>query len=704
MVRVFRWIAGARRPLTIVELEEAVTIEPSDTFLHSSRSLANAGERLVAYCGNLVIYDEIDNTVQFAHHTVHQFVLSVQGFGTINDQMHLDIFGINHFIGEICLTYLSFTDFETQLTTSTEVTTFDQEQAVQIVWNNVPFSRFLRSMLLASQGWRTSSERTPDHIRLSLPTFAQPTDYLTRKYAMLDYIVAHWPFHTAHLDESSPTWSRFKHIVLHQQLHFNIHPWLEQQHTSHVNRVKGLITQARKTSGQRLDRTSRSWESCWAEDHFLIYSWAMTHGSSSLLSIFKEGFPEAYPESLRHEDLVGRHTSGRFHISVLRERLRVLVKEAKKRPTTAFSPQGFWTGDLLVAISLEAQYEHPRATQNVQTADWELQRWVEASDLLRNHLFQRAIFLTLQINDTRTFGILVDYYVCDWSQYTQLLVATIREGHVEEKIMSVLLRVEIPHVLCSPSDHWEMFYALYYLLSEHSFVFQKTEIPPGEMSGLIKSILLTLLLVYWGRPLQLRPFLDPEAPEDWHWLPSSDPAGFTRTAFGTAELHQRILGYTDMALSSTAEYISLIAEKLLRLADICNLPQPQPEVSTMVETVRLLLSHSKSLFQAEAFENDGIHGLLWAVHANSHGLVESLLPYYHDWISDDENMPHSVDIIVASGSLELDSEVLTLLATLQWPPSVRSQVEARLRDTTANLPLLVLSGDKDAWLNLLALR
>ena len=72
--KIFRWIAAAKRPLSLEELREAIAIQPCQPSLNSE-ALENDINRLVPYCGNLIVFDEEDQVVQFAHHTPYGHIL-----------------------------------------------------------------------------------------------------------------------------------------------------------------------------------------------------------------------------------------------------------------------------------------------------------------------------------------------------------------------------------------------------------------------------------------------------------------------------------------------------------------------------------------------------------------------------------------------------------------------------------------------------
>lgn len=73
--QMFRWAAVSRRPLTLAELREAITIEPLQEDWRPER-LINDMKKAVACCGNVLFIDEEDQVVQFTHSSVKQYLIS----------------------------------------------------------------------------------------------------------------------------------------------------------------------------------------------------------------------------------------------------------------------------------------------------------------------------------------------------------------------------------------------------------------------------------------------------------------------------------------------------------------------------------------------------------------------------------------------------------------------------------------------------
>lgn len=119
--RAFRWIVCAKRCLTIDELVEAIVLEGNDTCFPEKRIPTDGGTRLRLACGNLVVFDEEQGSIRFAHHTVQQFLTGGPNNDRFADDALVNSFRFTVYEAELeiytlCLAYLCFSDFENQVT------------------------------------------------------------------------------------------------------------------------------------------------------------------------------------------------------------------------------------------------------------------------------------------------------------------------------------------------------------------------------------------------------------------------------------------------------------------------------------------------------------------------------------------------------------------------------------------------------------
>lgn len=99
---------AARRPLTVHEFREALSVIPGDTDWKPAR-LINDICTTLGCCGSLIIIDEEELTVRFAHHSVKHFFTESQVIEPTSIQE------ADGTMGAIILTYLNYGVFDNQV-------------------------------------------------------------------------------------------------------------------------------------------------------------------------------------------------------------------------------------------------------------------------------------------------------------------------------------------------------------------------------------------------------------------------------------------------------------------------------------------------------------------------------------------------------------------------------------------------------------
>lgn len=107
-------LAVAQRPLTSEELREVLSVTLGDTSWDPEK-LLNDVNSVLASCGSLVIIDEEDSSVQFIHHSVKQFLIE-EYRDTSGIEFDIDDANLN--MARLILTYLSYNQFDRQVSTS----------------------------------------------------------------------------------------------------------------------------------------------------------------------------------------------------------------------------------------------------------------------------------------------------------------------------------------------------------------------------------------------------------------------------------------------------------------------------------------------------------------------------------------------------------------------------------------------------------
>ncbi|KAI9761454.1 MAG: hypothetical protein M1840_001798 [Geoglossum simile] len=227
-IKTFKWIICARRPLRIDELKEAVGIESTHKFWDPDK-IPTDDDQLIRCWGNLVVFDTNDKTVRLAHYTVQQFLLSESA-------------GSEHFcfrqseaeieVGEICVAYLSFSDFEIQATKlKPKVTLLDIEVVETSIWSQLSLPR-VAIWVLSFFRRRTDLGRQPPQIDIlnllqDLQPRKPPLKILEERYQLLDYAIHNWVFHSTRFSEETSAWQRFRNLAMKSEMQFDHRPWGE---------------------------------------------------------------------------------------------------------------------------------------------------------------------------------------------------------------------------------------------------------------------------------------------------------------------------------------------------------------------------------------------------------------------------------------------------------------------------------------------
>ena len=236
-LRVFRWTVCSRRPMKAEELQEAVAFESSDRYWDSDKIPDE--NLMIETCRGLLVRDEEDRTVRFAHHTVQQYLLSAP---TVRPPEGL-AFSITPrpeaetFVGQVCVTYLCFSDFETQIALRTPNVKIEpvgvlKEGGLVRMPAALGIGKLLTEIPYRLLGGKpTAAPLNIDYsAHLGSKTQKPPPVHssLRQKYRLLEYIIEHWMDHTRELNPALD--ARFRNLVLHKTLSFEFRPWGPNRH------------------------------------------------------------------------------------------------------------------------------------------------------------------------------------------------------------------------------------------------------------------------------------------------------------------------------------------------------------------------------------------------------------------------------------------------------------------------------------------
>ena len=205
--KIFRWVAVVKRPMHLEELREAIAVHPGDKFLQRDR-LVNQMERLVSWCGDLVTVDEDDHLVQFAHHSIKEYLISTN-YDSVSD-FHFDLDAADHAAGIACIAYLNFNDFKRQMTKTLHTgPSACASNPIEIAakHSEAPLVRY--GARLAGKFSKNRKDLGFDFIKQLSSIQAGGVDPALRifqiQYHFLEYAQANWVAHTARIiTKSSP--------------------------------------------------------------------------------------------------------------------------------------------------------------------------------------------------------------------------------------------------------------------------------------------------------------------------------------------------------------------------------------------------------------------------------------------------------------------------------------------------------------------
>ena len=234
--KVFQWATVAQRPLHIEEFKEAVAFSPQDK--HWEEDKIPNEDFMFESCRGLLIKDE-DGTVHFAHHTVRQYLIG--GLSTqVDPHFEVSTGDADRLAGLTCVAYLSFSDFETQLTSATPTAILERKGVLESggpLW--IPSILGIRKPLFSIPykilGGDSASQASDfdywKHLKPQPKPKYSPSTDLKDKYRLLCYAIENWEPHSRSVQIIDPVSARrIENLAKHKILAFDFRPWGLNQH------------------------------------------------------------------------------------------------------------------------------------------------------------------------------------------------------------------------------------------------------------------------------------------------------------------------------------------------------------------------------------------------------------------------------------------------------------------------------------------
>ncbi|KIW05145.1 uncharacterized protein PV09_03696 [Verruconis gallopava] len=300
-LRMIKWIRCAHRPMTIEELREAVSLDCDQARMDFDKLPSGDSLRLIQMCGNLAVLNRDDNTVRFAHHTVQQFLFD-------NDQWPSQVFDFpvnlplstcvtEAEIGELCLTYLTFSDFETQVVKRETVTIPTGSDLLNtFVYSQMPTaSTWGKWAASAISGWtEVSVDSRPVMLDMTSMKRTRPAlRGMYDKFKLLEYITHNWTMHVAPAIklrgsssdmtvQSKKFISKLEDVIFRRQFLIDIKPWESQTYRDELS----------DSDPQHLD----------------LFRWIIDEDAIEFLNVLQRTYEQPLIQELcEHEVRSGRH-------------------------------------------------------------------------------------------------------------------------------------------------------------------------------------------------------------------------------------------------------------------------------------------------------------------------------------------------------------------------------------------------------------
>jgi hypothetical protein len=235
---VLKLLASTVRPLSIDEFQDAISVTPGDTNLSIGKTVHGI-QAILASCGNLVLLDEEQSTLHYIHSSVKQYL-----FGrTENDHKRIasnsnsELPDRNYFqfdprtanmeLSEIIVTYLSFTGFESQVSTTVAPSLAADEAPAKILNSTLQQSKGIQK--IAAELLRARAKGPNMDVGQVLAAHSEMfRSFTLRQYHFLRYAREYWLHHTRDMQRSKATiFDMFVSLVENRTLVENTVLWQE---------------------------------------------------------------------------------------------------------------------------------------------------------------------------------------------------------------------------------------------------------------------------------------------------------------------------------------------------------------------------------------------------------------------------------------------------------------------------------------------
>ena len=268
--KIFQWLSCAKRQLTLQEIGEAIIIEPCQSYLSKDQSI-NDITRIPSWCCGLVIRDEQDDTVQFAHSTVKEFLLG-DYTSPETDSFRITLKDANHYLGQICVTYLNLSkSIKSLRKLPKRMPAIDP----QTIARRAAHGKFQENISQAIAKLKSSTKTASEH------SVQMRSGYLldnqlgnlrrnrtaAEAYPLFKYASTYWIYHTQDFSsQQAQLWTLWKQ-VLDSEIDVEVDPWVREMYEARGQEMAAFVhaqnhyalVEAIAESGRGLDDTRLPW-------------------------------------------------------------------------------------------------------------------------------------------------------------------------------------------------------------------------------------------------------------------------------------------------------------------------------------------------------------------------------------------------------------------------------------------------------------
>ncbi|KAJ5930832.1 hypothetical protein N7466_006325 [Penicillium verhagenii] len=306
---LLRYCGVVKRPLTIEECREALSVSLEDKYL-DTRKLPNDMNRVVRGCFGLTFIDDEEYTIHYIHQSVKDHLFN----GENERNPRFDVESINKQLGALCMTYLNFSNFNRKLTKVEKRVLIDPlSLATSSINPQVSRVNKIALKLLSSRKDNPTTfefqhvKQTALEVLEDLESRRNTAGVMTNA-AFLVYAQENWAFHLTGLQpDEVKIWSLFCKCIEDRSLplerHWENHDAVTSFDTAQIVDILPFVDRLSAALGY--EQSELAWTL--QHNHFALFLYFNDHSKGPLhlqgissFPVFKNGTSHRWLEALIH--------------------------------------------------------------------------------------------------------------------------------------------------------------------------------------------------------------------------------------------------------------------------------------------------------------------------------------------------------------------------------------------------------------------